>query len=73
MLQTWGYPHVMEEFRFHLTLSGRLPKAGLDNWPRFLGARLPVLPAPFRMHEVALVGERPDGYFQLIRPYRLTG
>ena len=24
MLTTWGYPYVMEEFRFHLTLTGRL-------------------------------------------------
>lgn len=24
MLLTWGYPYAMEEFRFHLTLTGRL-------------------------------------------------
>jgi hypothetical protein len=23
-LDRWGYPYVMEEFRFHLTLTGRL-------------------------------------------------
>lgn len=24
-LDRWGYPYVMEEFRFHMTLTGRLP------------------------------------------------
>lgn len=24
LLATWGYPYVMEEFRFHMTLTGRL-------------------------------------------------
>ena len=26
-LERWGYPHVFEDFRFHLTLTGRLPEA----------------------------------------------
>jgi putative phosphonate metabolism protein len=24
-LDRWGYPHVMQDFRFHMTLTGRLP------------------------------------------------
>jgi putative phosphonate metabolism protein len=24
-LQRWGYPHLFEDFRFHLTLTGRIP------------------------------------------------
>ena len=24
MLLTWGYPYVMDEFRFHLTLTGKV-------------------------------------------------
>jgi putative phosphonate metabolism protein len=24
-LDRWGYPHVMEDFRFHMTLTGRVP------------------------------------------------
>jgi putative phosphonate metabolism protein len=27
LLAAWGYPYVFEEFRFHLTLTGRLPQA----------------------------------------------
>jgi putative phosphonate metabolism protein len=26
-LDKWGYPHVFEEFRFHMTLTGRVPDA----------------------------------------------
>jgi hypothetical protein len=27
LLELWGYPYVMEEFRFHLTLTGRIESA----------------------------------------------
>jgi len=29
-LDRWGYPYVMEEFRFHMTLTGRLPAERRD-------------------------------------------
>jgi putative phosphonate metabolism protein len=39
LLERWGYPYVLEEFRFHMTLSGRLEplqaerlRAGIDAW-----------------------------------------
>jgi hypothetical protein len=25
LLKTWGYPYVLDEFRFHLTLTDRIP------------------------------------------------
>lgn len=30
MLALWGYPYVMDQFRFHMTLSGRLPSEQRD-------------------------------------------
>ena len=30
LLMQWGYPYVMEEFRFHLTLTGRLDPVAAD-------------------------------------------
>ncbi|WP_435093832.1 DUF1045 domain-containing protein [Clavibacter michiganensis] len=27
LLETWGYPHVLDRFRFHLTLTDRIPTA----------------------------------------------
>ena len=73
LLARWGYPYVMEEFRFHLTLTGRLPEASQQAWRRAIAARLPDLPAPFVLDEVALVGERADGHFELIQRYALAG
>lgn len=72
-LVRWGYPYVMEEFRFHLTLTGRLEPETIDHWTAIAKAHLPPLPHPFAMEEVALVGERPDGCFELIQRYALAG
>jgi putative phosphonate metabolism protein len=35
----WGYPYVFEEFRFHMTLTGRLPAAISDAVVEMLRAR----------------------------------
>jgi putative phosphonate metabolism protein len=73
MLTTWGYPYVMEEFRFHMTLTGRVPEGELDRWEAALHHLLPALPKPFELSEIALVGERGDGCFELIQRYALAG
>jgi putative phosphonate metabolism protein len=73
LLQRWGYPYVMDEFRFHLTLTGRLNVDDIAPWTETARAHLPPLPAPFVMDEVALVGEREDGRFELIQRYTLNG
>jgi len=43
LLARWGYPYVMEEFRFHLTLTGPVPEAPERNR---LAAALAPLAAP---------------------------
>lgn len=73
LLARWGYPHVMEEFRFHMTLTGPMPRAEIATWQEELAARLPPLPVPFTLGEVALVGERRDGFFETIHRFALTG
>ena len=73
LLRRWGYPFVMEEFRFHLTLTGRLPVDQIEAWTQTAQAYLPSLPEPFVLEEVALVGERPDGRFELIERVPLAG
>ncbi|MFW2587422.1 DUF1045 domain-containing protein [Sagittula sp. SSi028] len=73
LLLRWGYPYVMEQFRFHLTLTGKLHKRDLPLWADHVAAHLPDLPRPFVLDQVALVGERPDGRFELIHRYALTG
>jgi len=73
-LMAWGYPHVMEEFRFHMTLTGSV---GDDQAARVQAALEPVfadlLPAPFPIDAISLVGEDTDKCFHLIHRYALGG
>ena len=73
LLAQWGYPYVFEEFRFHLTLSGRLSEEELTDWTTKLQSHLPKLPKPFVIDQIALCGERLDGHFELINRYTLEG
>ena len=74
MLQRWGYPHVMEEFRFHMTLTGSLPAAELAAVEAVLAPRLALLlPAPFAIDALTLLGEDADGRFHQISRAALTG
>lgn len=73
-LTNWGYPYVLEAFRFHITLSGRLSKPMLANVQTVLNQRLvPLLPAPFDISNLALVGEAEDGRFHMLQRYALSG
>jgi putative phosphonate metabolism protein len=74
MLAAWGYPYVLEEFRFHLTLSGRLPEVEADALAARLSDHLaPVLERPYVIDTLALMGEAEDGRFHLIHRYTLAG
>lgn len=70
-LLRWGYPHVLEGFRFHMTLTGRLAKADIAGVAAQLCDHLPPLPAPLVLDRIALVGERPDGRFEEISRHAL--
>lgn len=74
LLRRWGYPYVMEEFRFHLTLTGRLSQ---DHAAQVKTALTPVvtplLPMPFTLNSICLFGEDHDGMCHLLHRYALTG
>ncbi len=73
-LTQWGYPYVLDQFRFHITLSGRLDKDTRAPVTDFLTSELgPLLPIPFVINELALAGEDDDGQFHVIERYALTG
>ena len=73
-LVTWGYPHVLEQFRFHITMTGRLDHPLRDNTHDVLQQALADrLPRPFRIDDIALAGEAPDGRFHVIQRFGLTG
>lgn len=74
LLDQWGYPYVMEEFRFHLTLTDDLPEAQAAAVAAVLSSWLaPVLPRPFVIEDLCLFGEDAQGRFHLIARHALTG
>ncbi|WP_112312116.1 DUF1045 domain-containing protein [Pseudogemmobacter bohemicus] len=74
LLASWGYPFVMEEFRFHLTLSDDLPEAEAADLAQRLGPWLgPDLPRPFIIEDLCLFGEDAAGRFHLMERHALTG
>lgn len=73
LLIRWGYPYVADAFRFHLTLTGPVPSDQRPQAEEALNAVLPALPRPWVVGSIALVGERADGLFRMIRRYRLRG
>jgi putative phosphonate metabolism protein len=73
-LLRWGYPYVFEEFRFHMTLTGKLDPATAERVDTALAAALAeVVPDPFEITEVTLAGEDEDGYFHELHRYTLSG
>jgi hypothetical protein len=73
-LLRWGYPHVFDEFRFHMTLSGRLDPGTAERVEAALAPHLAAaVPDPFGIEEVTLSGEDRDGYFHDLHRYRLAG
>lgn len=72
-LQQWGYPHVMDQFRFHMTLTGRLPRPEIPQAQRKAAEHFaPVLPKPFVLDALTLAGQRPDGMFVTLARFPLT-
>lgn len=72
-LTRWGYPHVMDLFRFHITLTGRLPKDVIESVETTLNELLAnQLPTPLHLTDLALIGEDSGGMFHLIQRYPLA-
>lgn len=73
-LETWGYPYVLEEFKFHLTLTGDLmPDQAEGLAQRLEPWLLPILPRPFVIKDICLFGEAADARFHLLSRHALTG
>jgi putative phosphonate metabolism protein len=72
-LDRWGYPYVMEDFRFHMTLTGRLGNAKREPIRTILQERFALLKittlsidriAVFRQHDA-------DSRFRIVKRYVL--
>ncbi|MFY9240174.1 MAG: DUF1045 domain-containing protein [Roseovarius sp.] len=70
----WGYPYVMDRFRWHVTLTGKLPKAQVQAVEKVLQSHIgPLLEGSFVIEALSLVGEDAEGQFHLIDRRPLTG
>ena len=73
LLRRWGYPYVLHEFRFHMTLTARI--AGAE--AALIGTHLasvvgPLCCRPLRVDAVALFHQlAPGARFRLVRRYPL--
>lgn len=74
MLDRWGYPHVMEDFRFHLSLTGSLDEISLERARRailrfFAGAQ----DAPLEVDALCLFKQNERGErFRVLERFPLT-
>ncbi len=73
-LLDWGYPFIFDDFSFHLTLSGKLlPQEAATVIAAVAPNLAPVVPTPFVIDAVTLMGQDSDGMFHQIQRYSLTG
>lgn len=74
LLAQWGYPYVLEQFRFHLTLTGNLGAEHAQRVADRLAPLIePLLPKPFVINEICLFGQGQDGMFRILHRYALSG
>ncbi|MBU2981595.1 DUF1045 domain-containing protein [Lentibacter algarum] len=73
-LARWGYPYVLSRFRFHMTLTGPVPRGRFDEvlakaQTHFAAA----IAEPVPVTELCLMGEAQDGRFYQIERFKLKG
>ena len=73
-LRRWGYPYVLDQFRFHMTLTGPLEDHKAAEVETALADPLTALDlAPYHIDGLTLMGEDAAGKFHQIHRYGLTG
>jgi len=74
LLRRWGYPYVLDEFRFHVTLTGRLTASEAALLRVALAPLVTPLLAPrLRVAGLSLVGQLAQGGFRLIAHHDFPG
>jgi len=68
LLLRWGYPYVMQEFKFHMTLTGPLAHDKIDEIERRVNSMFhDFLDQPLKINSLALLGEEESsGRFHVI-------
>ncbi|MFK7867896.1 MAG: DUF1045 domain-containing protein [Roseobacter sp.] len=72
-LKQWGYPYVMDSFRFHMTLTGPVGRYEGDPVRRQLQAHFADCDlTPFSINTLTLVGEDEEKLFHQIHRFHLN-
>lgn len=74
-LRRWGYPYVLDRFRFHITLTRMLPAGEAAAAASVLAPVFaPALAPRLRVDHIALFGDPGEGRrFRILKRYPLTG
>lgn len=73
-LQQWGYPYVFDSFRFHMTLTGRIPPEESERMRRTLADFFgPILQEPVEIANLALFVESEPGAPFIVHRLRTFG
>lgn len=68
LLERWGYPHVFEAFRFHMTLTDALPEGEREGWlDRLAAAFARVDAARTTLDAVTILRQEPGEAFRVVR------
>ncbi len=71
-LVNWGYPYVLDQFRFHMTVTGPLDQTDQAKVQLCLEQHFePFLHRPLAINSICLVGEDASGYFHLVSRFPL--
>lgn len=74
LLAAWGYPYVLEEFRFHMTLTGPLDEEDMAAALTCLApTTAPFGREPMPVREVCLFHQEDGAPFRILHRYPLTG
>lgn len=73
-LHEWGYPYVFQEFRFHMTLTGRVPEAEAQRMEEAITSLFrPLFDRPLKVDALALVVEPEPGAPFYVKSFRAMG
>lgn len=74
LMLEWGYPYVLEEFRFHLTLTGALGDGDIQKAEALLTPLVaPFCEGDFEIGELTLFIEEGASGFRIIDRFPLAG
>jgi len=75
LLDDWGYPYVLDEFRFHMTLTDKCPQDVIDTCrPQLQDYLADALNSDFEVNQLSLLEQQDrQSPFFVVRTTRLTG